>query len=78
MNAAQCRMARAALQLGVRELANLAKVAASTVARLEAGEELKPRTVEAIQSALEEAGVIFVDENGEGPGVRLRKAREGA
>ncbi|MFT0862290.1 transcriptional regulator [Ancylobacter sp. G4_0304] len=72
MNAAQCRMARAALQLGVRELADMAKVAASTVARLEAGEELKPRTVEAIQRALEEAGVLFIDPNGNGPGVRLR------
>lgn len=28
---------------------------------------------EAIQRALEAAGVIFVDENGEGPGVRLKK-----
>lgn len=28
----------------------------------------------AIQRAFEAAGVIFVDENGEGPGVRLRKA----
>ena len=75
MNAAQCRMARAALQLGVRELAEMAKVAASTVARLEAGEELKPRTVDAIRAALENAGVVFVEENGEGPGVRLRKLR---
>ena len=27
----------------------------------------------ALQKALETAGVVFVDENGEGPGVRLRK-----
>jgi hypothetical protein len=27
--------------------------------------------------ALESAGVIFVDENGEGPGVRLRRALRG-
>jgi hypothetical protein len=27
----------------------------------------------AIRAALEAAGVIFIDENGEGPGVRLRK-----
>lgn len=33
------------------------------------------RTVAAIRTALEAAGVIFVDENGEGPGVRLRKAK---
>lgn len=45
--------------------------------RLEAGEELKPRTLKAVQCALEEAGVIFVAENGEGPGVRLRKERIG-
>lgn len=67
-------MARAALQLGVRELADMAKVSPTTVTRLEAGEELKPRTVEAIQRALEEAGVLFVNGNGEGPGVRLKKA----
>ena len=32
-------------------------------------------TVAAIQGALEAAGVIFVDENGEGAGVRLKKDR---
>jgi len=66
-------MARAALQLGVREVAELAKVSPTTITRLEAGEELKPRTVEAIQGALEVAGVEFIAENGGGAGVRLRK-----
>ncbi|WP_097175508.1 helix-turn-helix domain-containing protein [Stappia indica] len=66
-------MARAALGLGIREVADLAKVSPTTVTRLERGEELKPRTVEAIRAALEAAGVIFIDENGEGPGVRLRR-----
>jgi hypothetical protein len=32
--------------------------------------------IEAMQRALEEAGMIFVPENGEGPGVRMRKVRE--
>ena len=32
-------------------------------------------TLHAIRAALESAGVIFVEENGEGPGVRLRKAK---
>jgi transcriptional regulator with XRE-family HTH domain len=73
MNGAQCRMARAAVRMGVRELAEAAKVAPSTITRLEAGETLGERTVGAIRAALEAAGVIFVDENGEGPGVRLRK-----
>ncbi len=75
MMPAQCRMARAALQLGVRDLANLAKMSASTVARFEAGEELKERTVDAIQYALELAGIEFIAENGGGPGVRLRKGK---
>ncbi|MGO9774864.1 MAG: hypothetical protein ACLPSW_35950 [Roseiarcus sp.] len=32
-------------------------------------------TLEVLRRALESAGVIFVEENGEGPGVRLRKGR---
>jgi predicted transcriptional regulator len=63
-------MARAALHLGVRDLATMAKVATATVTRLEAGQPLKPRTVEAIQHALEKAGVEFT--NGDKPGVRLK------
>jgi hypothetical protein len=33
---------------------------------------LQPRTVHAIQRALEKAGVVFI--NGDQPGVRLKKA----
>jgi hypothetical protein len=29
-----------------------------------------------VQQALEDAGVIFIDEDEEGPGVRLRKSRD--
>lgn len=68
----QCKMARVGLGLGVRELADLAKVAPATVSRLEAGENLHPRTIAAIQTALESAGVEFIPENGGGPGVRLK------
>ena len=64
-------MARAATGLGVRELAIAAQVSADTVVRLERGEVLKPRTVEAIRAALEQAGVVFTD--GDEPGVKLRK-----
>jgi transcriptional regulator with XRE-family HTH domain len=77
MLAVQCKMARVALGLGVRELAEKAQVAPATVSRLEAGEELKERTVAAIRAALESAGVEFIDENGGGPGVRLRKNARG-
>ena len=68
----QCRMARAALGLGVRELAAAAKVSTDTVARFERGDELKERTIDALQRALEAAGIEFT--NGDQPGVRLTKA----
>ena len=73
MSAVQCKMARAATGLGVRELAALAGVSPNTVARLERGEELKSATVDAIRTALEQAGVEFIAENGGGAGVRLMK-----
>jgi hypothetical protein len=69
-------MARAAVGLGVRELAAAAKVSTDTVARLERAENLGERTLAAIRAALEAAGVEFIDENGGGPGVRLRRAAE--
>jgi transcriptional regulator with XRE-family HTH domain len=67
-------MARAALKLGVREVAAAAKVSPATVTRIEADQPANASTLAAIRAALEAAGVIFVAENGEGPGVRLRKS----
>jgi transcriptional regulator with XRE-family HTH domain len=72
MIAVQSKMARAAVGWGVRDLAKAAGVAADTISRLERGEEIMPRTLAAIRAALESAGVIFIDQNGNGPGVRLR------
>ncbi|MBB2165388.1 helix-turn-helix domain-containing protein [Gluconacetobacter sp. 1b LMG 1731] len=66
-------MARAALQLGVRELALAAQVSPTTITRLERGEDLYPRTIEAIRIALEAAGVEFIGENGCSVGIRLHK-----
>lgn len=68
----QCKMARVALGLGVRELATLADVSPDTVARMERGEKLRAGTIESLQNALREAGVEFIEQNGGGPGVRLR------
>ncbi|MBK1839975.1 helix-turn-helix transcriptional regulator [Azospirillum sp. YIM B02556] len=66
-------MARAAVGWGVRDLAKEAGVSVDTVSRLERGEELQPRTLAAIQTALEAAGVEFIPENGGGAGVRLKR-----
>jgi transcriptional regulator with XRE-family HTH domain len=70
----QCRMARAALDLSVQELAARAKVGEATIRRFERDRAAPIHsTADAIRAALEAAGVLFIDENGEGPGVRLRK-----
>jgi hypothetical protein len=69
---AQCRMGRAALKMGVRELAAIAQVSTNTITRFELDEPLRLRTQEAIKLALEASGVVFVDTDAEaGPGVRL-------
>ena len=68
----QCKMASAALGVGVRELAGMAKVSPDTVARFERGEALRERTVKDLQHTLEAAGIQFIPENGGGAGVRLK------
>jgi transcriptional regulator with XRE-family HTH domain len=69
----QLRMARAALKLGVRDVAAAAKVSPATVTRIESDQPANASTLAAIRTALEAAGVEFIEENGGGPGVRLRR-----
>jgi transcriptional regulator with XRE-family HTH domain len=73
MKAIQLRMARAAVGWGVRDLAKKAGITANTVTRIENGADAKQSTMDALQRALEAAGIEFIDENGGGAGVRLRK-----
>jgi transcriptional regulator with XRE-family HTH domain len=75
----QLRMARAALKLGVREVAELAEVAPMTISRIENGQSSgQGETLAKIRRALERAGVEFIAENGGGAGVRLKKTPNGA
>lgn len=72
----QVKAARSLLAWSQSYLAQRSGVSAPTIARLEAHDgELGGRaeTGKKILAALESAGVIFVEENGDGPGVRLRK-----
>lgn len=74
MTPAQCRAARALISFSQDELAAAADVAKRTVASFEGGTaQPYARTLAALRSALEAAGVVFIEENGGGPGVRLRK-----
>jgi transcriptional regulator with XRE-family HTH domain len=55
------------------DLARAAGVSKKTVQRFENGDALKASTVEDIQRAFENAGVMFIDAEDGGPGARLRK-----
>ena len=73
---AQMRAARGLLGWNQARLAEASGLAVSTIKRMEGSERLLRGTAEnvwKVQQALEEAGVIFIDEDDEGPGVRLRK-----
>lgn len=74
MQPAQCRAARALIGMSQEDLAAGSAVAKATIAAFELGQRQPyQRTIEALHRALSDAGVVFIDENGEGPGVRLRK-----
>ncbi|MGD0762769.1 MAG: helix-turn-helix transcriptional regulator [Roseiarcus sp.] len=76
---AQSRAARALINWSQPKLAMASGVSVSTIRDFETGKR-QPigNNLIAIQNALEAAGVILVAENGDGPGVRLRKAKPAA
>ena len=77
----QLKAALALLGWKVSDLAEASGVSEPTIWRLETAEGPvggRPATTEKLINALENAGIIFLEENGEGPGVRLRKRRKSA
>jgi transcriptional regulator with XRE-family HTH domain len=67
-------MARAALNWTVRDLAQATGLHRNTITNIEVGRYAgDPETLSAIETVLKRAGVEFIDENGGGPGVRLRR-----
>jgi transcriptional regulator with XRE-family HTH domain len=70
------RAARALLRWEQRQLAEASSVSLPTVKRLEAKPGIlvaHAPTKAALVRALEAAGIEFIDENGGGPGVRLKR-----
>lgn len=74
----QIRAARALIGIEQKDLAEKAGVAVGTVRNMEAAGAKavggRTETLNAVVGALKALGVLIVPENGEGPGVRLRKA----
>jgi hypothetical protein len=76
LSSAQIRAARALVRWSAADLARASALGANTIRRAEVVEGRTSLTAAnelAIRRALEAAGVEFIDENGGGPGVRLRK-----
>jgi len=79
LSSSQIRAARALLRWSAADLAREATLGANTIRRAEVAEGRTSLTAAnelAVRRAFESAGVEFIDENGGGAGVRLRKPSE--
>ena len=78
LTSAQIRAARALLRWSAEDLARESAVGVTTIRRAELTETETSMTAAndlAVRRTLESAGVEFIEENGGGPGVRLRKGQ---
>jgi len=75
LTSAQIRAARALIRWSAEDLARESTLGVTTIRRAELTEGETSMTTAndlAVRRALEGAGVEFIDEDGSGPGVRLR------
>jgi hypothetical protein len=78
LTSAQIRAARALLRWSAEDLARQSLLSVATIRRAELMEDETSMTAandSSVRRALEAAGVEFIDEDGGGPGVRLRQRR---
>jgi hypothetical protein len=76
LTSAQIRAARSLIRWSAEDLARESSLSVATIRRAELADGETSMTAannHAVRRALEGAGVEFIDENGGGPGVRLRK-----
>jgi hypothetical protein len=76
ISSAQMRAARALLRWTALDLAAASKVGVATIRRAEVVDGEIPVTLAneaALRQALEAAGIVFIESNGGGEGVRFRK-----
>ena len=73
MTPGQCRAARALIGMSRADLGQAASVPVAVLMDFEEGARVPQEThLDALRRALEEAGVMFVDRDGHGVGVRLK------
>jgi hypothetical protein len=81
LKSAQIRAGRALLRWSAQDLAREAALGLATIRRAEGVERETSMTVAndlAVRRALESAGIEFIEENGGGLGVRLKKSHQAA
>ena len=77
LTGAQIRAARALLRWSAGTLARESGLSLPTVQRMEATDDVPAshsKNLEAVETALAEAGIIFISENGGGVGVRFKSS----
>jgi transcriptional regulator with XRE-family HTH domain len=76
LTGAQIRAARSLIKWTAEDLARRSSVSLRTIRRAELADQVTSLTApndSALRAALEAGGIEFIDENGGGPGVRLKK-----
>jgi len=71
----QCRAARAILDWTQAELAERVSISAVSLRNFEKGGEMRDSNLKLLRLTFEQAGVVFIPENGGGVGVRLAKPK---
>jgi transcriptional regulator with XRE-family HTH domain len=78
MTGNQMKAARALIGMDQKALADQAGVNVNTIRNMEGcgpgRVKVRTDTLDAVVDSLKAAGILFIEENGEGPGVRLRKS----
>lgn len=67
----QCRAGRALLDMTLGYLSRASNISTVVIGQFERGRPVRAPDIAAIREALERAGVVFVEGEGLGPGVRL-------
>lgn len=76
ISSSQIRAARALLDWSAKELSELAGVGWATIQRFESADGIPPSrggTLDRVQTALENAGIEFIGDPLQSPGVRLKR-----
>ncbi|SEN71120.1 hypothetical protein [Nitrosomonas marina] len=76
---AQIRMARGYLRWSIKDLSNKAAIGTTTIKRMESANgvpDIKTSILQKIRLTFEDQGIIFIPQNGAGPGVRLKNPLE--